>query len=78
MILFAREKTCKIQKLSGVCVHNRHKINKKSSTLVKYFYNCAMKNKIAIVGAGPGGLTAAMILSKRGYEVDVYEKDGHV
>jgi len=25
-----------------------------------------MKKKIAIIGAGPGGLTAAMILSKRG------------
>lgn len=37
-----------------------------------------MKKKIAIIGAGPGGLTAAMILSKRGYEVDVYEKEGHV
>lgn len=37
-----------------------------------------MKKKIAIIGAGPGGLTAAMILSKRGYDVDVYEKDGHV
>jgi phytoene desaturase len=37
-----------------------------------------MKKKIAIIGAGPGGLTAAMILSKRGYEVDVYEKDNHV
>lgn len=37
-----------------------------------------MKKKIAIVGAGPGGLTAAMILSKRWYDVDVYEKDGHV
>lgn len=37
-----------------------------------------MKKKIAIIGAGPGGLTAAMILSKRGYEVEVYEKDDHV
>ena len=34
-----------------------------------------MKKKIAIIGAGPGGLTAAMILSKRGYDVDVYEKE---
>lgn len=37
-----------------------------------------MKKKIAIIGAGPGGLTAAMILSKRGYDVDVYEKENHV
>lgn len=37
-----------------------------------------MKNKIAIIGAGPGWLTAAMILSKRGYQVDIYEKEKHV
>lgn len=29
--------------------------------------------RIAIVGAGPGGLTAAMILARRGFGVDVYE-----
>lgn len=37
-----------------------------------------MKNKIAIIGAGPGGLTAAMILQSRGFEVEVYEKNGVV
>lgn len=37
-----------------------------------------MSKKIAIVGAGPGGLTAAMILAKRGYEVDVFEKETKV
>ncbi len=30
--------------------------------------------KIVIVGAGPGGLTAAMVLAKRGFQVDVFEK----
>ena len=34
-----------------------------------------MGKKIAIVGAGPGGLTAAMILAKRGYDVEVFEKE---
>ena len=35
-----------------------------------------MKRKhIAIIGAGPGGLTAAMILAKRGYKVSVFEKE---
>lgn len=29
---------------------------------------------IAVVGAGPGGLTAAMLLAKQGYQVTVYEK----
>lgn len=33
-----------------------------------------MSAKIAIVGAGPGGLTAAMLLANRGYRVKVFEK----
>jgi phytoene desaturase len=37
-----------------------------------------MKKKIAIIGAGPGGLTTAMILSKKWYEVDIYEKNTHI
>jgi phytoene desaturase len=37
-----------------------------------------MKKKIAIIGAGPGGLTAAMLLAKKGHSVDVYEKESHV
>jgi phytoene desaturase len=32
------------------------------------------KKRVAVVGAGPGGLTAAMILASKGYAVDVYEK----
>jgi len=34
--------------------------------------------KIAIIGAGPGGLAAGMLLSKQGYHVDVYEKDQYL
>lgn len=34
--------------------------------------------RILVVGAGPGGLTAAMILAKRGYEVEVFEKQPQV
>ena len=30
--------------------------------------------KIVIVGAGPGGLAAAMLIVHKGYEVQVYEK----
>jgi phytoene desaturase len=37
-----------------------------------------MKKKIVIVGAGPGGLTSAMILARRGFEVEVLEKDAVV
>ena len=36
-----------------------------------------MKN-IAIVGAGPGGLAAGLILSSKGYQVDIYEKDDRI
>jgi phytoene desaturase len=36
------------------------------------------KKHIVIVGAGPGGLAAGMILAKRGFKVSIYEKDGQV
>ena len=34
--------------------------------------------KIAIVGSGPAGLTAADQLNKRGYQVTVYERDDRI
>ena len=37
-----------------------------------------MQKHIIIVGAGPGGLTAAMLLAARGFKVTVFEKDPHV
>jgi phytoene desaturase len=33
---------------------------------------------IAIIGAGPGGLTSGMILAKRGYKVSIFEKEAIV
>ena len=33
---------------------------------------------IIIVGAGPGGLSAGMILAKRGFKVTILEKEGVV
>lgn len=37
-----------------------------------------MSKKIAIIGAGPGGLTAAMILARHGFDVEIFEKEGQV
>ena len=34
--------------------------------------------KINVVGAGPGGLTAAMLLAKRGFKVTLFEKEKSV
>ncbi|MEI8366489.1 MAG: phytoene desaturase family protein [Parachlamydiaceae bacterium] len=36
------------------------------------------KKKIIIIGAGPGGLSSAMILAHRGYDVTIYEKKPYV
>ncbi|MBO8156549.1 MAG: phytoene desaturase [Bacillaceae bacterium] len=33
-----------------------------------------MTKQIAVIGAGPGGLAAAMLLASKGYDVQVYEK----
>lgn len=34
-----------------------------------------MTKKIIIIGAGPGGLTAGMILAKQGFDVEIFEKE---
>ena len=36
------------------------------------------KKKVTIIGAGPGGLTAGMILAHRGFDVTIIEKQGRV
>ncbi|MBJ7432467.1 MAG: NAD(P)-binding protein, partial [Gemmataceae bacterium] len=37
-----------------------------------------MKKQVIIIGAGPGGLAAAILLSKTGLKVKVLEKQGKV
>lgn len=37
-----------------------------------------MKEKIIIIGAGPGGLTAGMVLASQGYEVEIFEKNSYI
>lgn len=34
--------------------------------------------KIAVIGAGPGGLAVAMLLAQKGYDVNIYEKQAYV
>lgn len=36
------------------------------------------KKHVVIIGAGPGGLTAGMILANRGYKVSIFEREPHV
>jgi phytoene desaturase len=36
------------------------------------------KKHIVIIGAGPGGLTSAMLLASKGYDVTVFEKKPHI
>lgn len=37
-----------------------------------------MKQRVAVIGAGPGGLACAMLLAGRGVDVTVYEKQAVV
>lgn len=37
-----------------------------------------MNKKVIVIGAGPGGLAAAMRLSAQGYQVQVFEKQPHI
>lgn len=37
-----------------------------------------MEKKVSVVGAGPGGLAAGMMLASKGYEVTIYEKESKV
>ena len=36
--------------------------------------NRSAKPRVAIIGAGPGGLTAGALLQRSGYQVDIYEQ----
>jgi phytoene desaturase len=38
----------------------------------------SIKKRVIVIGAGPGGLTAAMLLASKGHSVTVYEKQSYV
>jgi phytoene desaturase len=34
--------------------------------------------RVIIIGAGPGGLSAGMLLAHHGYQVDIYEQNSYI
>lgn len=83
-------KVCPVEKLcEGACVYNNMDetpIN--IAKLQRYSTEIAMKNnwqlfdrkpssgkKVAIVGAGPAGLSCAHVLSREGIDITIYEKE---
>ena len=36
------------------------------------------QRKIVIIGSGPGGLAAGMLLASKGYEIEVFEKQNYL
>ncbi|WP_273850567.1 phytoene desaturase family protein [Guptibacillus spartinae] len=38
----------------------------------------SIKKRVIVIGAGPGGLTAGMLLSSKGHSVTVYEKQSYI
>jgi dihydropyrimidine dehydrogenase (NAD+) subunit PreT len=83
-------KVCPVEKLcEGACVYNNmDETPIHIAKLQRYSTEIAMKNnwqlferkqstgkKVAIVGAGPAGLSAAHTLSREGVDVTIYEKE---
>jgi dihydropyrimidine dehydrogenase (NAD+) subunit PreT len=83
-------KVCPVEKLcEGACVYNMmHETPINIAKLQRYSTEIAMENKwqlferkpatgkkVAIVGAGPAGLSCAHTLSREGIDVTIYEKE---
>ena len=83
-------KVCPVEKLcEGSCVYNfMHEAPISIAKLQRYATEIAMENKwqlferkpstwkrVAIIGAGPSGLSCAHSLSKEGIDVTIYEKE---
>lgn len=48
------------------------------ANLLVFQLTCGMPKRVLVVGAGPGGLAAAMLLAKAGLEVTIIEKESYV
>lgn len=73
----------------GKCVHHLYNYNPIDIRGIKYFAACegydelmkeiekpaSVGRKVAVIGAGAAGLSAAYFLARAGIDVDVYEKD---
>ena len=83
-------KVCPVEKLcEGACVYNlMHEKPIQIAKLQRYSTERAMENqwqlfnrkdsvgkKVAIIGAGPAGLSCAHVLSREGIDVTIYEKE---
>lgn len=60
-----------IKELKRFAVEN----DKRKTWMKKVIVNSPNGKKIAVIGAGPAGMTAAYYLGKKGYEVEVYERN---
>lgn len=83
-------KVCPVEKLcEGACVYNLMEEEPiPIARLQRYSTEMAMENnwqlftrkdstgkKVAVIGAGPAGLSCAHMLSREGVDVDIYEKE---
>ena len=83
-------KVCQVEKLcEGACVYNlMDEVAIPIAKLQRYSTEIAMEKKwplftrkasngrkVAVVGAGPAGLSCAHVLSREGIDVTIYEKE---